>query len=56
MIVVLSTHPVEDIIGIFIDDEYVNIAGDDHLSNGLDADYYVDTGSIKQSSTTCSSY
>lgn len=47
MIVPITTHPVEDILGIFIDDEYVNIAGnDDDPDTQIDKDngYFVISG------------
>jgi len=49
MVVVISAHPVEDIIGVFIDDQYVNISGKTSGStnidsNDLDVNYFLNTG------------
>ena len=49
MIVVLTAHPVEDVIGVFIDDQYVDISGKTSGStnidsNDLDSNYILNTG------------
>ena len=49
MIVILATHPIEDVLGVFIDDEYVNIAGNtngdiNQDTNDLDTNYRVNAG------------
>ena len=49
MIVVLSTHPVEDVLGVMIDDQYVDISGNTNGttnddSNGLNTNYWVTGG------------
>jgi len=53
MIIVLTGHPVEDIIGVFINEEYVNISGpggtsnlgqDSPWNNDLDGNYWVKNG------------
>jgi hypothetical protein len=48
MVVVLTGHPVEDIVGIRVDDVYIDISGEggatNTASNDLDEDYWVDTG------------
>jgi len=49
MIVVVAAHPVEDIVGVYIDDQYVNIAGKtggttNTDSNDLSTSYILDTG------------
>ena len=43
MIVVLAGHPVEDIIGVLINEQYVDISGDAG-SNDLDLSYYLKEG------------
>ena len=48
MVIALTTHPIEDVIGVFIDDQYVHIAGQggatNTATNDLDTDYYVNVG------------
>jgi hypothetical protein len=49
-IVAVAGHPIEDVLGVFIDDYYVNISGPGGTTNNstsinmLDSDYYVDEG------------
>lgn len=45
MIIAIATHPVDDILGVFVGDQYIDIHGDDNNNNGLlPAEYYVRDG------------
>jgi hypothetical protein len=47
---VITGHPIEDVLGVYLDDEYINIAGvggatnTSSGTNDLDTNYYVDAG------------
>ena len=48
MAIALCGHPIEDVVGVFINDQYVYIEGSggttNDSGNDLDANYYVNTG------------
>jgi hypothetical protein len=49
MIVVLAGHPIEDVLGIFINEEYIDISGNTNGStnadsNDLSSSYYINKG------------
>src|SRR5210317_1235963 len=44
MIIVLATHPVEDVLGVFVADQYIDIHGDNYNNNALDPAYNVKDG------------
>jgi hypothetical protein len=53
MIIVLTGHPIEDLEGVYVDDQYVrtagpggatNTSGDSPWNNGLSTSYHVDEG------------
>lgn len=50
MVIAFSGHPIEDVLGVVIEDQYINIStdtsGNDTGTNDLDASYYCKNGKL----------